>query len=143
MKNKTHVTLEDIAKRLKVSRVTVSKALRGHQDISVETTRKVRKIAEQLGYSPNLMARNLSARQSQMMGLVVPKIAHFFFGSVIEAIYAAAFEHNYEIILMVSQENPSGRHGHRALFVKMGSDSRSYRLAATAAGHMRVWGIGV
>lgn len=122
MKKKTHLTLEDIAKRLKVSRVTVSKALRGHPDISVETTRNVRKVAEELGYSPNLMARNLSARQSQMMGLVVPKIAHFFFGSVIEAVYTAAFEHNYEIILMVSQEDPERERKHLETLMSMRVD---------------------
>jgi LacI family transcriptional regulator len=51
------------------------------------------------------MARNLSSRRSNTIGVIVPKIAHFFFSSVIEAIYDAAFEHNYEIILTVSQEN--------------------------------------
>jgi LacI family transcriptional regulator len=105
MKNGSHVTINDIAKRLKVSQVTVSKALRGHPDISVETTKRVKKVANELGYSPNIMARNLSARRSNMLGLVVPKIAHFFFGSVIEGVYNAAFENNYETILTVSQEN--------------------------------------
>ncbi len=100
-----HVTLEDIAKRLDVSKVTVSKALRGHPDISSETAKKVKKLAKELGYSPNFMARNLSSKRSNTIGVVIPKIAHFFFSSVIEAIYDAAFENNYEIILTVSQEN--------------------------------------
>lgn len=122
MKKTTHVTLDDIARRLKVSRVTVSKALRGHPDISEETTRKVRKVAAEIGYSPNIMARNLSSRRSQMLGVVVPKIAHFFFGSVIEAIYNAAFEHNYEIILMVSQENPERQRKHLETLISMRVD---------------------
>ncbi len=122
MKKKGHITLEDIAKRLKVSRVTVSKALRGHPDISHETSKKVRKVADELGYSPNLMARNLSARRSQMMGLVVPKIAHFFFGSVIETVYATAFENNYEIILMVSHEDPEKERKHLETLISMRVD---------------------
>lgn len=100
-----HVTLDDIAKKLDVSKVTVSKALRGHPDISTETSKKVKKLARELGYSPNYIARNLSSKRSNTIGVVVPKIAHFFFSSVIEAIYDAAFENNYEIILTVSQEN--------------------------------------
>jgi len=60
-------------------------------------------------YSPNIIARSLSARRSYMIGLVVPKIAHFFFGSVIEGVYDAAFTNNYETILTVSQENPNAR----------------------------------
>jgi LacI family transcriptional regulator len=105
-RGKTPVTLDDIAKRLKVSRVTVSKALRGHPDISEATTRKVRQIAEEIGYRPNIMARSLSARQTNMLGLVVPKVAHFFFGSVIEGIFEKAFINSYETILTVTQENP-------------------------------------
>ena len=45
-----HITLNDIAKRLNVSIVTISKAFRGHPDISPKTTKLVRTMAEQLGY---------------------------------------------------------------------------------------------
>jgi len=112
LKKKTHITLYDIAKRLNVSKVTVSKALRGHPDISRETTKEVKKIAEELGYTPNFAARNLSSQKSNTIGVVVPKIAHFFFSSVIEAIYDAAFNNNYDIALMVSQEDSSREKKH-------------------------------
>lgn len=98
------VKLEDLAKKLKVSKVTISKALRDHPDISPGTKAKVKELADKMGYIPNFMAKNLSARKSNIIGLVVPKIAHFFFGSVIEAVYDAAFKNNYEIVLTVSQE---------------------------------------
>ena len=98
------IKLDDLAAKLGVSKVTVSKALRDHPDISVETTLKVKKLADKLGYMPNYMARNLSARRSNIIGLVVPKIAHHFFGSVIESVYNASFENNYETVLTVSQE---------------------------------------
>jgi len=98
------VKLEDLAKKLKVSKVTISKALRNHPDISDETKIKVKELAERIGYTPNFMAKNLSARKSNIIGLVVPKIAHFFFGSVIESIYNTAFENNYETVITVSQE---------------------------------------
>ena len=105
MKRSHQITLNDIARRLKVSKVTVSKALRDHPDISLATKRKVKKTAEELGYTPNFLARNLSSKRSNTIGLVVPKIAHHFFASVIESIYDTAFQNNYEIVLMVSQEN--------------------------------------
>jgi LacI family transcriptional regulator len=118
----TLATLDDIAQRVKVSRVTVSKALRGHPDISDKTARMVRKVAEEIGYRPNIIARSLSARRSNMIGLVVPKIAHFFFGSVIEGIYNAAFSNNYETILTVSQENPDRERQHLQTLVSMRVD---------------------
>ncbi|HVO76208.1 MAG TPA: LacI family DNA-binding transcriptional regulator [Ignavibacteriaceae bacterium] len=98
------IKLEDLAKKLKVSKVTISKALRGHPDISPETTEKVKELAEKLGYTPNVMARNLSARKSNTIGLVVPKIAHLFFSSIIESVYDTAFKNNYETLLTISQE---------------------------------------
>ncbi|MGA7161752.1 MAG: LacI family DNA-binding transcriptional regulator [Bacteroidota bacterium] len=122
MKRSAHVTLDDIARRLKVSRVTVSKALRGHSDISDETAKKVRGVAKELGYSPNYMARNLSARRSNMLGFVVPKIAHFFFGSLIEAVYNTAFENNYETILTVSQESEERERKHIETLISMRVD---------------------
>jgi LacI family transcriptional regulator len=122
VKRKAHITLDDIAKKVKVSRVTVSKALRGHPDISEKTSKLVRKVANDLGYSPNFIARNLSARRSNMLGVVVPKIAHFFFSSVIEAIYNTAFERNYETILTVSQENAEREKKHIHTLVSMRVD---------------------
>lgn len=105
MRKPTQVTLSDIASRLNVSKVTVSKALRDHPDIAPETKQRVRQLAEELAYTPNSAARNLSTRRTHTIGLVVPKVAHFFFSSVIESVYDTAFENNYEIILTVSQED--------------------------------------
>jgi LacI family transcriptional regulator len=116
------IRLSDIAQKLNVSTVTVSKALRGHPDISPETTKIIRKIADDLGYSPNLLARNLSSRRSNMIGVVIPKIAHHFFSSIIEHIYDFAFENNYEIILTVSQENADRQMKHIQTLLSMRVD---------------------
>ncbi|MFH1197255.1 MAG: LacI family DNA-binding transcriptional regulator [bacterium] len=121
MKNKS-ITLSDIAKRLNVSTVTVSKALRNHPDISIDTIKRIKIVAEELGYTPNFMARNLSSRRSNMIGVVVPKIAHHFFSSMIENIYNFAFEHNYEIILTVSQENAEREKKHVQTLLSMKVD---------------------
>ncbi|MGA9115893.1 MAG: LacI family DNA-binding transcriptional regulator [Bacteroidota bacterium] len=122
MVRRSHLTLEDIARRLDVSPVTVSKALRGHPDISDAMKKRVLKVAAELGYSPNINARNLSSKRSNTIGLVVPKIAHFFFGSVIEGAYNAAFEGNYETILTVSNENPARELKHLQTLISMRVD---------------------
>ena len=122
MRKHTHITLEDIAKQLKVSRVTVSKALRGHPDISIEMTKRIRVIADKIGYTPNIIARSLSSRRSNMIGVVVPKIAHSFFSAVIEGVYDVAFENKYETILTVSMENPEREWKHLQTLVAMRVD---------------------
>ncbi|SHE71471.1 transcriptional regulator, LacI family [Fodinibius roseus] len=102
MKN---VRLKDIAKRLDLTKVSVSKALRDHSDISEETKKRVKEMAQKMGYRPNLVARSLTSKKSQTVGVIVPKIAHSFFSSVIEGIYQAALESEYEVILGVSMED--------------------------------------
>ena len=122
MTRKSYVTLDDIAKTLNVSKVTASKALRGHPDISEETRRLVKKAALELGYTPNFAARNLSSKRSSTIGVIIPKIAHSFFGSVVEAIYDAAFDNNYDIALTVSQENAEREQRHVETLLGMGVD---------------------
>lgn len=116
------IKLEDLAKKLKVSKVTVSKALRNHPDISDETKSKVKALAERMGYVPNFMAKNLSARKSNIIGLVVPKLAHFFFGSVIESVYNSAFENDYETVITVSQESAEREKRHLQSLLSMRVD---------------------
>ncbi|MBN1153903.1 LacI family DNA-binding transcriptional regulator [candidate division KSB1 bacterium] len=98
-------TLADIARRLNLSKVSVSKALRDHPDIAEQTKLRVKQVAAEMGYTPNFYARNLSSNKSNTIGLVVPKIAHSFFAEVIEAIYDVANENEYDVILTVSRED--------------------------------------
>lgn len=102
MKN---VRLVDIAKELNITKVSVSKALRNHSDISEDTRDKVKKVAKKLGYRPNLVARSLTSSKSKTIGVIIPKIAHFFFASVMEGIYLEAKKNGYEIFLGVSFED--------------------------------------
>ncbi|MDA3861838.1 MAG: LacI family DNA-binding transcriptional regulator [Melioribacteraceae bacterium] len=105
LRTNKQITLNDIATRLNVSKVTVSKALRDHPDISEKRTKEIKAAASELGYIPNFAARNLSSKKTRTIGVVVPAIANSFFANFIESIYDCAFENNYDIILAVSQEN--------------------------------------
>ena len=98
------VRLIDIAERLGLTKVSVSKALRDHPDISADTRELVKRTAAEMGYTPNLLARSLSSKRSRTLGVVVPKVAHTFFSSVIDAIQRRATEEGYGIVLAVSNE---------------------------------------
>ncbi len=99
------VRLIDIAERLNITKVTVSKALRDQPDISKDMRALVKKTAAEMGYTPNLVARSLSSQRSHILGVVVPKIAHPFFAAVIDAIQEEATKKGYGILLAVSNEN--------------------------------------
>ncbi len=99
-----HITQQDIADRLKVSRITVSKALRNHPDISAEMKERVKKAVEDLGYSPNLIAKQLTLQKTFTLGIVIPDLENSFFAYLVDSIIDTATERNYHIILTVSRE---------------------------------------
>jgi LacI family transcriptional regulator len=99
-----HITQQDIANKLNVSRITVSKALRDHPDISAEMKERVKEAVEDMGYSPNLIATQLSLQKTFTLGIVVPDLENSFFAYLVDSIIDAATEHNYHIILTVSRE---------------------------------------
>ena len=117
MKKKT--TLDDIAKELNITKVSVSKALRDHPDISDLTKLKVKETARKLGYKPNLIARSLTSSRSRTLGVIVPKIAHNFFAHVVAGVQKYASEMGYEILLTVSEENEDLERKHIETLVSM------------------------
>ncbi|MDZ7316005.1 MAG: LacI family transcriptional regulator [candidate division KSB1 bacterium] len=104
MPKRKRVTLRDLAALLNVTPATISKALRDADDISLEMRRRVKELAEEVGYQPNLLARSLVKQQSLMIGVVVPNLRISFFSEVTRGIYERARERGYEAIIMVSDE---------------------------------------
>lgn len=70
------VTIKDVAKAAGVSPSTVSRVVKDHQGISVDTKKKIRKIMEEMGYSPNIAARNLVTNRSFTIGLIIKSAVH-------------------------------------------------------------------
>ncbi len=64
------ITLKEVAERAGVSRAAVSRAFTEGASISAKTRAKVEKAAAELGYSPNMLARSLTTRRTQLVGLV-------------------------------------------------------------------------
>lgn len=79
--------------------------MRDYPDISEKTKREIKLVAKKLGYTPNLIARKLSSKKTNSIGVIVPHIAHSFFSASIEGIYKEAYRKGYDIILMVSMED--------------------------------------
>ncbi|WP_372947991.1 LacI family DNA-binding transcriptional regulator [Mariniphaga sp.] len=101
---KGFATIKDIARELKVSPSTVSRALKDHPDISVETKRAVNELAEKLNYQPNAVALSLKQQRSNTIGVIIPEIVHYFFSSVISGIEDVAYDAGYNVIICQSNE---------------------------------------
>ena len=129
MNRSKNITLKEIADKVGVSKVTVSKALRDHSDISVSKKELIKKQALKMGYIPNMAARNLSSNKTKTIGLIVPKIAHSFFATIIESVYKHAIAKGYEVILTSSQEDEKLEQKHIITMLSMKVDGILISLA--------------
>ena len=105
MTKKNVITLKEIAKELGVSISTVSRALNDHPDISVETKEKVASLAKNLNYIPNLFAKGFRAHKTNIIGVIVPDIGHYFTSTVLKGIMREAEIHGYKVIVSESINN--------------------------------------
>lgn len=97
------VTLKDVAHAVGKSVATVSKALRGHADISPETRAFIAQTAAEMGYTPNITARRLQKKRTDAIGLVLPapsaRDADPFFTELLGGITDAAARHNMDVLV--------------------------------------------
>lgn len=96
------VTLKDIARECKVSFSTVSKALKGSPEISIETTEFIKKKAQEMGYHPNIAARSLRTNRTYDIGVIFEDktgagFQHQYFATIISGIQKVAFQKGYEM----------------------------------------------
>ena len=98
------VTIKDLARELKISASTVSRALKNHPDISEETKRAVHELAQKRNYQPNAVALSLKRRRSNTIGVIIPEIVHYFFSSVISGIEDVAYDAGFNVIICQSNE---------------------------------------
>jgi len=103
--NKGQVTIKDIAKELGISPSTVSKALKGHPDISSETKKAVKELVERWNYKPDPIALSLKGGLSKTIGVIVPEIVHYFFSTVISGIEDVAYDAGYHVMFCQSNES--------------------------------------
>ncbi len=101
----TQITIKDIARELGVSPSTVSRALKDHPDISLATRLKVKQLAEEYGYKPNAIALSLLQSKTNIIGVIIPEIVHFFFSSVISGIEEVAHKNGYQVMICQSNES--------------------------------------
>lgn len=99
-------TLKKIAEKLNLSISTISRALKDHPDISAETKKKVKELAELIEYDPNPYAVNLRTHGSKEFAVIVPSLSNFFYHSFISAIEEEAREYGYSVIIYRSANDP-------------------------------------
>jgi len=103
---RTRVSIKDIAKKAGVSHSTVSRALRDSPLVSQETKERIRRLAEEMGYSPSAVARGLVTQRTHTIGLVVTSIADPFVSRITDGIEDVALNAGYSVFLCNSHADP-------------------------------------
>lgn len=74
----SQITIIELAERLGLSKSTVSRAFRDGNDINPNTKERILKMADELGFSPNMYASNLRANKSNTIAIIIPEFGNKF-----------------------------------------------------------------
>src|SRR5262245_52865639 len=98
-------TLADIARALGVSKMTVSRAINNHPEISPETRARILDAAQRMNYRPNQFARALTTNRSFLLGVVVPDLMHSYFAEICRGIESVAKPLGYQNLICSTDED--------------------------------------
>ncbi len=105
-------TLREIAERAQVHVSTVSRVLR--QDEPVDgwsaSALRIRAVAAELGYRPNLWAASLRTRRTTTLGAVMPRLTDGVVATIYEGVEEAAREAGYSVLLSSPPDTPEAQH---------------------------------
>lgn len=93
------VSMQDIAKVAGVSLSTVSRALADSPRVKVETRERIKRLAKEMGYLPNAIARGLATKRTYTLGVVVMDIVDSFIAELVRTIDKTALDYGYSVIL--------------------------------------------
>lgn len=100
-----YVRLKDIAEKTGVSVNTVSRALKGKSDIGKDTSKRIRRVAEELGYVPHAAAASLRSKNIKTIGVIVTYLDNPFYARILKGIHDTLAEYNYTTMILENSED--------------------------------------
>lgn len=104
-KSRVQVTSHNVAELAGVSRSAVSRTFTPNASVSSKTKEKVILAANKLGYRPNVMARSLITKKTQLIGLVMADWNNPFYASTLKSYSEKLQKENYQTILATINNN--------------------------------------
>lgn len=103
MSRPSPVTITDVARAADCSVATVSRALRGYENVAPATAERVRQVAAELGYRANRHASQLRARTANTLHVLVPRLDDPHYSEVTAGMEAVASESDYDLLVSIGQ----------------------------------------
>jgi LacI family repressor for deo operon, udp, cdd, tsx, nupC, and nupG len=98
--------IKDIASQAGVSPATVSRALSASGLVAEPTLSRIREIAREMNYRPNVSARSLRTRRSNAVLMVVRDVGNPFYLEILKGVEARAREAGYSVLMGNTENNP-------------------------------------
>jgi LacI family transcriptional regulator len=99
-------TMADVARSAGVSVATVSHVLNDTRPVLPHTRQAVLDAVEELGYTPNTLARSLVTARTRSIGLAVSAISNPYFTEILQGVEAAALEAGYSLLIADPHDDP-------------------------------------
>ena len=99
------VSLKKLAEILGLAPSTVSRALKGHPDISRATQERVRALAQELHYKPSALALSLRNKRSNSIAMLVPFLGNYFYACAVSSVIRSAYSSGYKVIVFENGED--------------------------------------
>ena len=97
------VTLKDIAHKVGYSVTTVSRALNDYDDVSQETKQLIKRVAQEMGYHPHVIAQSLQRRRTNTVGFIVPATERYlsdpYFLELLAGIGDGAASYDFDLLI--------------------------------------------
>ena len=101
------VTLDDVALAAGVSRMTVSRALRGDRKVAPELVERASQAAKRLGYVPDTAARALASSKSSHVAMLIPLLSNQLFVDLLEGVQCTLLPAGYQTLMGVTHYDAS------------------------------------
>lgn len=100
-------TIKDVARAANCSTATVSRALASPEKVTASTRERVNRAIAEVGYSPNVAARNLRRSESRTIVILLPDISNPFFSAIINGMEDVAHSAGYQVLIGDCDLDPS------------------------------------
>jgi LacI family transcriptional regulator len=100
-------TMVDVARSAGVSVATVSHVLNDTRPVRPATRQAVLDAIDELGYTPNTLARSLVTARTRSIGLAVSAVSNPYFTEILQGVEAGALEHGYSLLIADPHDDPA------------------------------------
>ena len=99
------MNIKEMAKLAGVSCATISRVLNASGYVEEDTRKKVMEIIREYNYTPNMIARSLSSKDSFNIGIIIPNVGEKQYGKILEGAAKETAKHGYSLVFMDSEND--------------------------------------